>query len=360
MIDILNKASSQFKQNLPFVIYKKPDSSFVIGIFQQNDNLFFIENYNEIGFVFAPFDGSDIVLIPENQSEIFVADFIKSNIKDKSDSKSEDLSINDKYNFETLVQKGIFAIEEGLFDKVVLSRKELTDLYDFDLEVLFQKLLNEYPLAYVYCFFHPKIGLWFGAFAEQLVKIQGNVFHTMAVAGTQKNQDDIKIVWGEKEKQEQQFVTDFIVENLKNRTSEISVSDPYNMIAGNIVHIKTDIKGILKKDTGLVTLLEILHPTPAVCGLPKVNAKDFILKNEGYNREYYSGYFGEINKNFSSGECSTDLYVNLRCMQIKMDDAKIISKAHLYMGCGVTKASIPEKEWEETVNKSITIKKILN
>jgi len=97
-----------------------------------------------------------------------------------------------------------------------------------------------------------------------------------------------------------------------------------------------------------------LHPTPAVCGLPKKITKDFILNNEGYNREYYSGFLGEINKDFVSKENNTDLFVNLRCMQITDN------KAFIYVGGGITKDSIPENEWKETVNKSMTIKKVLN
>ena len=96
-----------------------------------------------------------------------------------------------------------------------------------------------------------------------------------------------------------------------------------------------------------------MHPTPAVCGLPKNSAKAFILENEPHDRHFYSGFLGELNSSFSTNSRSSDLFVNLRCMQIED------SKAHLYMGCGITKDSIPEKEWEESVNKSMTIKKVL-
>jgi isochorismate synthase len=137
-------------------------------------------------------------------------------------------------------------------------------------------------------------------------------------------------------------------------TSEISVSNPYTLKAGGIIHIKTDIKGALKKESGLKEVIAILHPTPAVCGLPKRITKDFILNNEGYNREYYSGFLGEINRDFVSKENNTDLFVNLRCMQISDN------KVFIYVGGGITKDSIPEKEWNETVNKSMTIKKVLN
>jgi isochorismate synthase len=161
--------------------------------------------------------------------------------------------------------------------------------------------------------------------------------------------------------EEQQFVTDFILNNLKNLTSEEIVSSPYTVQAGTLAHIKTDIEGVIKENSSLKQVVSVLHPTPAVCGLPKEAAKDFILENEGYDREYYTGFLGELNKEgFNKEELKTDLYVNLRCMQIKIGAELETTQVHLYMGCGITVDSIPEKEWRESVNKSVTMKKILD
>ena len=98
----------------------------------------------------------------------------------------------------------------------------------------------------------------------------------------------------------------------------------------------------------LKNLLNTLHPTPAVCGLPKEAAKFFILQNEKYDRTYYSGFLGEINDDFD-----TELFVNLRCAKIEKNVAQI------YVGGGITKESNPEKEWSETHLKTNTIKSIL-
>ncbi|HEU0124995.1 MAG TPA: chorismate-binding protein, partial [Flavobacterium sp.] len=103
----------------------------------------------------------------------------------------------------------------------------------------------------------------------------------------------------------------------------------------------------------LEEVIDTLHPTPAVCGLPKKKSKVFILENENYDRTFYTGFLGELNSTFTETNTSSDLFVNLRCMQIQED------KAILYMGCGITKESIPEKEWEESVNKSMTMKRVL-
>jgi len=148
-------------------------------------------------------------------------------------------------------------------------------------------------------------------------------------------------------------VTDFIVKRLREFTASVVVSEPYSLKAGSIWHIKTDISGVLKDNSTLEEVIDTLHPTPAVCGLPKKKSKAFIIENENYDRTFYTGFLGELNSTFAGADASSDLFVNLRCMQIQE------TKAILYMGCGITKESIPEKEWEESVNKSMTMKRVL-
>jgi isochorismate synthase len=64
------KVQNQLAQKLPFVLYCKPNSEEIIGLFQQNDTAYKVEDYTEKGFVFASFDGNQTYIIPENQSEI--------------------------------------------------------------------------------------------------------------------------------------------------------------------------------------------------------------------------------------------------------------------------------------------------
>ena len=344
---ILEKAKKQFGQNLPFVIYKKPNKKDVVGFFQKNDTLFEVADFTEKGFVFASFDGSQTFIIPENQSQRISAIFQKKEIV-QTENQSDFANEFAKNNFKNLVSKGIQAIENSEFKKVVLSRKESVDLVDFDLVAAFEKLVQLYPSTFVYCFFHPKVGVWLGATPEQLLKANDSTIQTIALAGTQKDRGSNDIIWHKKEEEEQQFVTDYIVDILKNVASGILVSKPYSIKAGTIWHIKTDISGTLNSGFGLQKVIQLLHPTPAVCGLPKEQSKAFLLKNENYDRTFYTGFLGELNI-----ENKTDLFVNLRCMEI------CDSQAHLFMGCGITKDSIPEKEWEESINKSMTMKRIL-
>lgn len=353
MIDFFIKVKQQEAQKLPFVIYRKPYKTEVRGFFQKNDHLYFAETLDETGFVFAPFNGNQMILIPKNQSVVWEAD-VTSLEECQSNTVEQTENKQDKERFEQLIQKALMTIQKGDLKKVVLSRKEILDIADFDVVAVFTKLIQRFPTVFCYCWYHPKIGLWIGATPERLLKASRKKFCTMALAGTQNFEGKNDVIWESKEIEEQQFVTDFILENLKDLTSEVSISSPYTVQAGNVLHIKTDIEGIVNKTSKLNQVVSVLHPTPAVCGLPKQAAKDFILENEGYDREYYTGFLGELNKkDFAEKKQKSDLFVNLRCMQIKD------KQAHLYVGCGITKESIPEKEWKESVNKSMTIKSVL-
>jgi isochorismate synthase len=353
MTDLFIKVKIQQKQKLPFVLYCKPNSDRIVGLFQKNDRLYFLENFKETGFVIAPFDGDSIPYIPQKYSDVLVekvtiSDFYVETIT--NDSTDEQA----KNTFESLVRKGLEAIKNNQFQKVVLSRKELVDLIDYDLETVFKKLIYNYPSAFNYCFYHPKIGMWFGATPEQFLKLNQKSLQTVALAGTQVEGVSDKINWSEKEKEEQQLVTDFITSGLVGKVDKLVVSSPYSVKAGNLWHIKTDLTATIKSKKAIGEIILALHPTSAVCGLPKEAAKAFILENEKYEREYYSGFLGELNIDLATFRTAqSDLFVNLRCMKIK---GKV---AELFVGCGITAASIPADEFLETVNKSMTMRRVL-
>ena len=353
MTDLFVKVKIHQEQNLPFCIFSKPNSETIVGLFQKNDHLYFLNDFSEKGFVFAPFDADDFPFIPLEHSDVFVE---KKQVTDFFYDNNVTHSISDLGNdfFENLVAKGVSAIKEKQFLKVVLSRKEEVELTDFDLEIVFKKMLHHYPSAFNYCFYHPKIGMWIGATPEQFIQTNGTELKTVALAGTQIDTGKKEVFWQEKEKQEQQLVTDFILENLEDLVKEITISSPYSIKAGTIWHIKTDITAKIKNKNSLQKIITSLHPTSAVCGLPKLAAKQFILENEGYDRDYYSGFLGELNIDLVTFKTQqSDLFVNLRCMKINN------SKAQLFIGCGITEHSIPHDEYIETVNKSMTMKKIL-
>ena len=354
MTDLFLKVKIHQEQQLPFVLYCKPNSDRIIGLFQKNDHLYFLENYEEKGFVFAPFDASMIPYIPLEFSNVVVDNIPTSGVPSKSDKTKINNTFGKDF-FEDIVAKAIMEIDKNRFSKVVLSRKEEVLLSDFDMEQVFRRMIATYDTAFRYFFYHPKIGTWLGATPEQFLKVNTTTVSTVALAGTQLVEGNKNPVWSDKEDKEQQFVTDYIVESLEDLVKEMTISMPYAIKAGNLWHIKTDISAKLKPKQTLQPIIAALHPTPAVCGLPKQAAKDFITAFEGYDREYYSGFLGELNSDLASLKSKqSDLFVNLRCMKILKD------RAQLYMGCGITQGSTPEAEYVETVNKSMTMKRILS
>ncbi|MCF4102616.1 chorismate-binding protein [Gillisia sp. M10.2A] len=382
--DFFDQLHIQLQKGLPFVAYRKPESKpsrhqaepRVKAFLQSDSQLYQVDDYTESGFVFAPFDQEEsAILIPLEKSTCI--ETVLNSSSENSDS-SKDIAVEAeaaKNSHIELVEKGIATIRSGKLQKVVLSRQEIFDFADSleDAVKLFHKLLATYSSAFVYIWFHPEIGLWLGATPEALLEVERSRFKTMALAGTQKYQGTEDVTWGEKEKVEQQLVTDSVLNDLEQLQSmdKIEHSEPYTTRAGSLLHLRTDIQGVLKVnvENALKKLIFTLHPTPAICGLPKEAAKDFILKNEAYHRSYYSGFLGELNvpvthhrssnrnnrenQAYASIVKTTRLFVNLRCMQL------VGNKAVLYIGGGITKDSNAEKEWEETQNKAQTMKAVL-
>lgn len=357
IIAFFNEIEGVLSSKLPFVAFRKPDEE-MVGVFvQQTKELHELKSYNEAGFVFVPFcsQGKKVIFPYEScnyfSASVLDADLLESDKMEREQPRFiaiEELS-DLKEKHISLVQKCVDFIKTKEAKKIVLSRKEMLQYGNLNVLNTFKKMLKIYKNAFVYLWFHPEIGLWMGATPEKLLtSFEGN-FKTMALAGTQKYTGTTNVDWEIKEKKEQQYVTEFILENLKESVENMEVTEPFTVQAGSLVHIRTDISGKLKSANSLEKLINALHPTPAVCGLPKAVAEAFILQNENYDRSYYSGYLGELNLNER-----TSLFVNLRCVELENNLASI------YVGGGITADSIPENEWEETVSKAEVMKKVLS
>ena len=262
-----------------------------------------------------------------------------------------------KSHFIKMVENGITAIEEGEFDKVVSARTYDEPLAEkFEVIDQFNRLEKAYPDAFVSLVSIPGHGTWMGATPELLIESSGDHFRTVSMAGTQpfpESEQLSEAAWNQKEIEEQAMVSRYIIEQFKTiRFREFEETGPRSVRAGNMIHLKTEYNVNLNEvhfpELGTV-MLNLLHPTSAVCGMPKFSALRFIAANEHLNREFYSGYLGPVNMDGVSR-----LYVNLRCMQI------LRTRAVLYAGAGITHDSIPEKEWEETALKCRTLLDVMN
>lgn len=308
-------------------------------MFQNSRQLFAIAEFESSGFVFAPYDtaGKTVLIRPD---EMHMAEFFAPKKQAKSFLPPEAAEIEKNKHLQIIV-KAIGQIKAGGLKKVVLSRKKEVVTAAKPLAV-FQEILGLYPRAFCYLWYHPKVGVWSGASPENFLSTSNNILTTMSLAGTQRANNNTLPKWGSKEVDEQEMVTSYILEALKNKISKIKVSKVDSVRAGNLWHLKTTISGDMSATT-LKKIVMALHPTPAVCGRPLKEAQLFVRQNESYNREYYTGFLGELNM---GGEKETQLFVNLRCLQL------LGNTAILYVGGGITKDSIPEDEWQETLEKT--------
>jgi isochorismate synthase len=263
-------------------------------------------------------------------------DYAKVGIEDE-DTKKED--------FLRVVEEGIQAVTSGSLLKVVPAKvKRMALNEDFDVVDSIINLCKSYPNSFINFFHLSGLGTWIGASPEVLIETEGNEFHTMSLAGTQiaKGENPLKNAsWTQKEIEEQALVSRYIVDCFKKiRLREYLESGPKTVTAGNLLHLKSDFKVDMQATNfpqlGSV-MLQLLHPTSAVCGMPRTEALNFLKKHEKFNRSFFAGFLGPVNI-----EQGTAIFVNLRTARLMGDYAL------LYAGAGVTEDSNPEKEWEET------------
>jgi len=255
------------------------------------------------------------------------------------------------------VQDALDSLRHGGLQKVVPAAVRKVELdSNYNSLTSFERLCESYPLAFVSLVSTPKLGTWIGTSPEAIIEVdRNNIFSTVAVAGTQpfEQQTSVQeVAWRQKEIEEQALVSRYIINCFKKiRLREFEEWGPKTVVAGNLLHLKTtftvDMEETNFPQLGSV-MLDLLHPTSAVCGMPKPAAQAFLEKHENFDRELFSGYLGPVKLN---GE--THLFVNLRCMQV-LDDGAL-----LYAGAGVTEDSIPEKEWIETQLKCDTLLDVL-
>ena len=236
-------------------------------------------------------------------------------------------------------QQALDLLNSSYLKKIVLSRVKKLPLSTSYKEI-FENLTQKYPNAFVYLAVGP-FGIWAGASPEILIESDYKKLKTVALAGTQeyvhsKNKYD----WGDKEKEEQNLVSEYIAEILKQNQVPFHMGQPQTVQAGNVVHLKSIFECDVKNKEQVHQILKSLHPTPAVAGISTPTSIEEIIRLEPHNRKFYTGYIGEIS------DFNTRLYVNLRCMEF------IENNVYLYVGGGFTRHSDVESEWKETESKA--------
>lgn len=346
------------KADKPFVVFREPGERCVKAI--SANSLQALADISELkghaGYVFAPFRPSDefpIWLLPEEEVVTFT---LGEEYDDVPEAPAPVPFCGGWFDYPSASYCRTFqtfkaALSGGDFEKLVLSRKVIIPLpTGFSWLNAFGVACKRYVHSYVSLFYAPQTGFWLGATPEILLSGQEGRFQTVALAGTQVLTDECKMPqWSEKNKNEQCLVTDFIADILHASGTSPEIKGPITVTAGSLAHLKTEFNFVLQDETCLLSLLPALHPTPAVCGVEKSKAYEFIASQEGYDRSYYSGFLGQYNP------CGkTQLYVNLRCMNGDISDHLC-----LYAGGGLLPTSVLEEEWLETERKLQTMKYVI-
>ena len=357
------------RSNFSFAIYRLPwtdECCFVMQTTPDTETLNDITELNgKKGFVIAPFriaENQPLVLIRPDITACDWAEISQSldsfqyrdailSCKKVSGEPISTLTEEERYSrYSNAFTRFMEPLRKKSFRKLVLSRPAFYPLNEeFSPLETFVRACNEYPRMMIYLCHTPITGTWMGSTPEIMLSGHAQDWNTVALAGTMpitNSQESPE--WSEKNKEEQALVAEYIRKIVKKHGRKMTEKGPYTARAGQLVHLKTDFHFQLKETGFLGDLLKELHPTPAVCGLPKTEAYTFIPENEGYERRYYSGFIGWLDP-----EGTTDIYVNLRCMEIRTNEAK------LYAGGGILASSEVQQEWEETEEKLKTMKNIL-
>ena len=243
------------------------------------------------------------------------------------------------------VNQALSEIKSGTLNKIVLARKteyQLQKAYD-PLKFLL-RLRDRAPNAYQYCFQFDKDQAWMGISPERLYKRQSRKIETEAVAstrprGTNSVEDKnlaLELLQSQKEVREHDLVLERI-ESVLNQFCDKITRKSYREILKlrQVQHLLSRIEGHLNPDHGESTLINAIHPTPAVCGIPDEKARLSIEQLENFDRGWYAGPIGWISKN------GAEFAVGIRSAQIHHKTLRI------YTGAGIVQGSDPDSEWNE-------------
>jgi len=249
----------------------------------------------------------------------------------------------------------IEAIRRDDFTKVVISKVKRVARGAKTVFEIFDELKRKHVNTFVFLYHIPGSGLWCGATPEVLIRDKGSTLHTMALAGTIPDVgiplSDVN--WKDKETHEQHVIETFIEGKLEDEGLLYSKRGPRTVRAGSMLHLCTDY--YMPDNQNGLKIAALLHPGPAICGLPQSLAKEWIVTYEEHDRHDYCGYIGpwRITPKNREAEDYSALFINLRSMSI-WKDAFL-----LYLGGGLTAMSEAKLEWEETELKASTMMSVI-
>lgn len=254
----------------------------------------------------------------------------------------------DDQRWQSKVSSAVEQIRRNLLTKVVLARS-VQQIHDEPLNVaaLISTLRNG-SQAHLFAFRRSN-SCFVGATPERLVSVSDGSLHTHALAGTTRRDDshliDLQLgaalLDSEKERHEHALVVEAIRDSLAPFVSELVVPEvPRLHYLPKVQHLSTPIHARVKQDVNVLSIVEAMHPTPAVAGHVRDVALDYIRDHEQLDRGWYAAPLGWVDS-----EGSGDFIVGLRSALVSGVNC------YLFAGCGIVSDSDPEQEYLETCLK---------
>ncbi|WP_185864331.1 chorismate-binding protein [Blattabacterium cuenoti] len=344
IIKLYKKIIKSYYGNINFVIFRKPYEKKIF--FYHNNSIPFSPKKNEKYFLIKSFDNTKTIKI--NPNIIYCTNIPKNlpvvskmGLKNDTIWNNNSFLLNEFYNkekYKNLIKKAIGEIKKGTFQKVVLSKYVKIPFHNISLEKTFQKLMISYPNALISIWYDIHHGFWIGCTPELLIKFQNKKLLISILAGTIWSD---YAIWTSKEIKEHNIVVKYVEKILRSYNGFVTLKKTGIKRMGHLQHLETLISFSFLKTPNYNEVLNHIYPTPSICGFPKEQSFDFIKKNEGYKRNFYTGYIGIVNEKYM------ELYLNLRCARIKKEKKEIT----LYAGSGITIDSDIDQELIETENK---------
>jgi menaquinone-specific isochorismate synthase len=253
----------------------------------------------------------------------------------------------DQASWVGAVERAVAAVTGGEISKVVLARVQSVVTEDrLDPVEVVLNLWRENPGAHVFLFEPVPGRALVGAAPETVATVTGGSFQATAVAGSTgrgKSEKETaslarKLLSSRKDLAEHRICVDDMVHRLSGLARKVEARDgPRVLTLPTIQHLETVVEAQLRPGVTILSALEALHPTPAVCGLPRDRALEFLRKEERFPRGWYAGPVG-----WFDGEGDGVFVPALRSAVGRGNEW------HLFAGAGIVEGSDPEWEWEET------------
>jgi menaquinone-specific isochorismate synthase len=246
------------------------------------------------------------------------------------------------------VREALSAIERGRLAKVVLARQTvLRGKGSFSADGALRYLSLAYPECSLFAFDRGR-AVFIGATPEVLARVQGEALEVACLAGSagrgRSMEEDRAIqrhlLESPKERLEHAVVVDAVAAALRDVCCELRWDDPPRTIGLEaMAHLLTLFRGRLPPGSHVLSLVKLLHPTPAVGGVPRDRALEMVRGLEG-DRGWYAAPVGWVGPD-GSGEFAVAIRSALLCGV----------EATLFAGSGIVRGSDPQEEFRETEMK---------